>query len=113
MTLTDEQLNEEICKWRGWTWQDIGNGQLRLKLTTDWNKPLPSHILGPEALGNMMEVEKGLTKQEWRSYFDALMEVTEINDSSITADWCRNLVSATARQRAIALLQVVKPELFK
>lgn len=109
--LTDEQLNIAICEWRGWKsvvfnaptgkfWGKAPNGKYAL------TEP-PSHILGLEALGNMHEAEKGLTKEQKYlvgKYCDQLEKECGSRELAYFA---------TARQRAIALLRVVKPEAFQ
>jgi hypothetical protein len=104
--LTDEQLNIAICEWRRWKIHEDGYGFAP-------NMPafcmlLPSHITGIEALGNMHEAEKRLTREQLMRYTDTLCdECGSDRDPDIAM-----LICLTARQRAIALLRVVKPEVF-
>ena len=112
INLTDEQLNIAICEWRGWT-RRVGS--------IDWlNKigirvgahQLPSHITGIEALGNMHEAEKGLTYENHIRFGQKLAQICGDDFYEYKTHWSRDAVSATARQRAIALLRVVRPNLF-
>lgn len=87
--LTDEQLNEEICKWT-----------LKRK----------NYILGPEALGNIHEVEKELTPNQQFLYLNYIANQIEAGCDS---EQLQQFVPfATSRQRGIALLRVVKPKPF-
>lgn len=103
MNLTDEQLNIAICEWRGicpegWFGVIGPDGE-----------DLPSHITGIEALGNMHEAEKGLDERQyiqWAIHLNQLW-LDDNHGSRIVRS-----ASATARQRAIALLRVVKPGVF-
>lgn len=112
---SDEELNIAICEWRGW--RDC-HYSLASVIDDDpfssrkfigippsgvTHKKLPSHITGIEALGNMHEAEKGLNPEQLNQYRHSLSDVC----GGYTV-----AVSATARQRAIALLRVVKPEIF-
>lgn len=80
--LSDEQLNEEICKWTG---------------------KRKNYINGPEALGNMNDAEKELTDEQARAY---VMLLDKQHYGTLGA------VFSTARQRGVALIHVVKPEIF-
>lgn len=91
MNLTDEQLNIEICKWRGWKFES------RTSHITDLNA--------------MHEAEKGLTVSQAESFGMFLEEQLNENCGHECAAQCYDW-HATSRQRAIALLRVVKPELF-
>lgn len=117
-------VNVEICKWRGWKYKkhkvNLGDIADSVGWELGWVPPkgvvpnpkeiLPSHIIGPKALGNMHETEKALESIAptlgipCRSLY--LKEL-----SKITGDYCWEMTHATARQRAIALLRLVKPEL--
>jgi hypothetical protein len=123
MNLTDEQLNIAICEWRGWT--DIGSNGFGfaptplLKYGVAHKQQLPSHITGVEALGNMHEAEKGLESvdalESRREFISHLMRLVGVSPDmegkwSFVQDFA--LTHSTARQRAVALLRVVKPELF-
>lgn len=113
MNLTEEQLNIAICEWRGWK-PRLSNLPVERNL---WLSPdgthervafgLPSHIIGIEALGNMHAAEKWLTKEQ-KYLVGGYCDLLEKECGS------RELAYfATARQRLIALLRVVKPEVFK
>lgn len=120
INLTDEQLNIAICEWRGWTSivADVTGRycgyHLKDKPERHTRDYLPSHILGIEALGNMHEVEKEAYKKEpigfATKYDEAIRDITAKAHDVLEYNYSWH---ATARQRAIALLRVVKPELFK
>jgi len=107
----DEQLNLALCEWRGWKdihfsecWGNVTIGTLEEPQTNSY-KRLPNHITAPESLGLVHEVEKGLTHEQnmlWISYIDELVDFDGLAARR-----------ATARQRVIALLMTVKPELFQ
>lgn len=114
--MTDSELNEEICKWQGWKncgklfpWIPPKGFVGKNKGLSQPHKHLPSHILGLEALGNMNEAEKGLTESQHTAFRTMLA-----NNLGLSPHYSfREVVSASARQRGIALLHVVKPELFQ
>lgn len=110
--LTDEQLNIAICEWRGWEKASSG-GWIAPATRHGATSKLPSHITGIEALGNMREAEKGLTENQKQDYANQI--ATELKAERVlwkeVDDFA--ILSATARQRAIALLRVVKPEVFE
>lgn len=117
--LTDEQLNIAICEWRGWKQVALGG----------WKNPngkqvhcsqgkLPNHLTGISSLGHMHEAEKRLTDLQYAQFTRELRLLTKpegFGDYVFQAVFKheRDYLSATARQRAIALLHVVKPELFQ
>jgi len=141
--LPDSELNQHICEWLGLTgffvlmkrglyyrkdaagytsniseaWrvtEAVANQYVYPydEPVTKHPAPLPSHILGLEALGNMHEAEKRLeTEEQIEAYLEALTDEcggdTPKGKASFTACF------ATARQRATALLLVVKPEVFE
>lgn len=116
--MTDEQLNIAICEWRGYYQINPPFGWLPPDSIGDLPimVHLPSHITGIEALGNMHEAEKGLIAQQLHEFNCALDRVITQDDKD--AHWSPSRTPesykwhATAHQRAIALLRVVKPELF-
>lgn len=117
MTLTDEQLNLAICEWRGWEFQS--NDPQPNESVRPPSGPLvryssvPSHIIGIEALGNMHEVIMSLNNNMRDLVNDQLVEDTGAGVDSTELSDLDAAINATARQRAIALLHVVKPELFQ
>lgn len=122
--LTDEQLNIAICEARGWKkvmhdcWEK--NGSYAGTCGRSDYAQLPSHITGIEALGHMAEAEKALdslSMDERSKWLDYLAMECEWPNTKNAADLRFEThylsVRATARQRAIAFLRVVKPELFQ
>lgn len=107
--LPDEQLNAEICKWWGWTEISDTPGYWRGISPHGMLLPLPNHIYGPEALNNIHKVENRLSDDEYGVFVNHLKSMYLEITKGLT--W-HGALSAPARQRAIALLHVVKPELF-
>lgn len=120
MNLTDEQLNVSICEWMGW------------KLATDisvkegepnpWKHPhcarwesSPPNFLSDDSPRRLLnEAEARLTHGQQGSYMAKLYNQTTAHEQGISPNqhWfaCAN---ASARQRAIAILKTVKPEIFQ
>lgn len=136
--LTDEELNRAICEWRNLcvvekernehriVWlikspdeEPIGEfgGPLTWTPTlADAKAFLPNHTTAPEALGNMHEAEKRLATEEQQYLYLCALESIAWEEESAERPRslsCWPVHCATARQRAIALLHVVKPELFQ
>lgn len=125
--LSDEQLNIELCQWLGW--EQCGP-TICPPLCTGYPpgargrnesvKALPSH---PTDLNAMAIAEQKLENWQWSEYTMALRRViqSECNKpecyapgterSQLIADFW--FYHASARQRLIAMLRVVKPELFQ
>lgn len=112
--LTDEEINVAICEWRGWKntkekpalyWKD-----------GEWSfvGELPNHLTGIEALGHMHEATLTLDAEKSRKFCFALEQVVKETTPENEGRWWEfHCLNATARQRAIALLRTVKPELFQ
>lgn len=117
----DEQLNLALCEWLGWTFHppttDPHTIEYKIQASACWIPPganfwqittLPNHITAPESLGLVHEVEKQLTDMQHGHFRNCLGEV--VGDVAL---FSRKFTSATARQRVIAILQTVKPEIFE
>ncbi len=112
--LTDQQLNEEICKWRGWT----GNAPnfRHPHNNTLWSS-LPSHITGIEAPGNMRQARESLIGEQRDAYEEILRQQIGVrmgldrDDYDVITPF--DMMQATEREHAIALLKVVTPSLFQ
>lgn len=91
--LTDEELNIAVGKFTG--------------------NPFKNYTVGIEALGNMHEAEKGLTPEQAQKYFLFVRAGVGIPPEGEEVTIRNFYIHATARQRAIALLRVVKPEVFQ
>lgn len=116
----DEQLNLALCEWLGWKQVeqsdgDYINGPSPVYPWTngkEWvdesGEELPNHITARESLGLVHEVEKQLTDMQHGHFRNCLGEV--VGDVAL---FSRKFTSATARQRVIAILQTVKPEIFE
>lgn len=112
-TPTDEQLNLAMCEWMGWLCLaeiDFG-GPVKLmgRRTRD--------ALGLEVVDNYLsddsprrllnEAEAKLTHDQYHTGYKQTLAVL------VGLSGNMRVHSATARQRVVAILQVVKPELFK
>ena len=117
----DEQLNLALCEWLGMfdikplrrttrKGKEAPDGVVLWYCSrhsggwAEWEK-LPNHIAAPESLGLVHEVEKLLLQDLHARWMIELCKIT--NDSF----W--STTRATARQRVIAILQTVKPEIFE
>jgi len=117
----DAELNLALCEWLGWKpHSELDNRwcaphQTTAPLVVDLI-PLPNHITAAESLGRVHEVEKKLQNQEL-AYQDNLAGIVDAGDESTywweACHYRHRLITATARQRVIALLQTVKPEIFE
>jgi hypothetical protein len=112
--LTDEQLNHHLCEWLGWTdFYQIGDRRFGIpplqKNNGDNYRLIPNHLSGIEALGHVHAAEKMAFNESpklWTEYLDVqLPAVVAESDNAVEC--------ATARQRTIAILRVVKPEIFQ
>jgi hypothetical protein len=110
MTPAEQELNVALCEWRGW--------KNNLDILDCWNDPqgfvhanLPNHIDDITSLGHVHEAEKGLTDEQYNTTYWSLLHsrasvgygVGEGNSIP------RRVLSATAKQRTIAILTVVNP----
>lgn len=103
------EINLKICEWLGWT---ILEPEVHPAITYNWSYPpgvisgdrsiLPSHVTGPEALGNLHEVEKRLTEEQREKYVRMLVFLQKKGDLPI--------FMSAALQRATALVKVIAPE---
>ena len=121
MNLTDEQLNVSMCEWMGWT--NIGRHFEPSSLVSGI-PPHPHHTKHLELIPNYLsddsprrllnEAEARLTDKQWGDYAHNLFDITHPHDEcgsfeGIVQATCH----ATARQRTIAILKTVKPEMFQ
>ena len=131
MNLPDEQLNLAMCEWMGWT--NIGRHFEPSSLVSGI-PPHPHHTKHLELIPNYLsddsprrllnEAEAKLTAAQSREYSGRLLIHLGFNreipfftkSGSATVEFelmCGALRSATARQRTIAILKTVKPEMFQ
>lgn len=125
---TDDELNIDICKWIGWSYDASTDFWRKSKpdghdflIHGDKGKPtyLPDHIDGIKALGNMHAAEENLTpdqQADYSWYLNSLHPTATLDACQDDKSWrweAFKLIHATARQRAIALLMVVRPEVFQ
>jgi hypothetical protein len=122
--MTPEQIDIAISEWIGWKDfekvpgrdpdEDRLFGRRFIRRYNEWSDliPVPSYTTGIEALGHMHEAEKRLKGHQLYLYRNALLQIVhpEENHGLDSRIWI--CVSATALQRATALLQVVNPEVL-
>ena len=113
MNLTDEELNLAICEWIGWTYSPYAPPEMKAVATACWFPPgytghreqqLPNYLSDDSPRRLLNEAEARLSDTEYLAFNARL---------NGAAERFRNYVSANARQRVIAILQTVKPEIFK
>ena len=117
MNLTDEQLNVSICEWMGWT--NIGRHFEPSGLVSG-TPPNPHHAKHLELIPNYLsddsprrllnEAEARLTEQQFEDYYEAVESMTPVGRPQHKR---RAFLSASARQRTIAILKTVNPEMFQ
>lgn len=124
-TPTDEHLNLAMCEWMGWTF-DPSCGPLgapwRKPNTPAWDgdswsgraEALPNYLSDDSPRRLLNEAEARLTDVQFIR-FAATLNGLWLADNPQPANKMGLLrtVSATARQRTIAILQTIKPELFQ
>lgn len=136
---SDEELNVAIAAVVGFSWTPWGKTHVRLffpesgYIPDGWSKPEGRSVIWPcggrtvdetamkllaqipfvSDLNAMHEAEKGLTDEE-HEIFRRWLFVDAYGREGMTNESAeRERVSASARQRAIALLRIVRPELFQ
>ena len=104
----DEQLNIAMCEWMGWRKSPFG-----------WCAPetnelcTPPNYLSDDSPRRLLnEAEARLTPDQWNDRCLNLMRLTMPGVEYEDAWSERDYVSASARQRTIAILRIVKPEIF-
>lgn len=109
---TDEQLNLAILEWMGW--YDYIDADIK----TRWKNRCSDEDVGskPDYISDdsprrlLNDAEAKLNREHgpmaWLDYTDILRKACGIEQACAS-------VSASARQRVIAILQVVKPDMFK
>ena len=103
-TPTDTELNLAMCELDGWHHIEDGYGVSRdrvVQLTGSTHRTLPNYPSDDSPRRLLNEAEAKLTDDQWDKYCDLL------------GGSLRACTSANARQRVIALLQVVRPNLFQ
>lgn len=120
-----ETLNVAICEWlglqtEGWWCPKCDREVACAFVTYDETHvicgtsvegmSLPCHTRGKEALNNLHEAEKKLTEdnQRYRYFYFELTRFWNANQHSEQ----ETAASATARQRAVALVRVVASDIF-
>lgn len=128
-TPTDEQLNLAMCEWMGWKKDDLGfwrtpKGYYAQNQTWLYGNVIPDYLSDDSPRRLLNEAEAKLTPAQSREYSGMLLTLlgfnceipffTECGSATVEFEqMCCALRSSTARQRVIAILQTVKPELFK
>lgn len=132
--LTDEQINRALAEWDGYIkheprdlkymWGDPPRGFR--KGVSEWTNPdgndvleswLPNYLSGHTALGLLHDLWHKLDSKQKRFTFHEHLRRQVIssgghaNSTQGDIDCCCE--NATAHQRALALLQTIKPELFQ
>lgn len=111
----DEQLNLALCEWLGWrsdgVWGNFWTSPSGNEHHEESGFKLPSHINTPESLGLVHEVEKKLSSKQHSTYLNQLQENC-MDEWWAERHYTITTACATARQRVIAILQTVKPEVF-
>lgn len=127
MNPTDSQINEAICRWMGWKWLDHPDTIERTKTFTLQNKwvispsgglvfphSAPNYLSDESPRSLLNEAEARLMDKQKIDYIDFLESECKCDGWIIMGVRERiAMVSATARQRATALAQVVAPEVFQ
>lgn len=120
---TDEQLNIAMCKWMGWKWKrhriNLGDVADSIAWETGWvppkgvppNTPLPNYLSDDSPRRLLNEAEARLTDEQ-HSRFRKCLRAPFEKAGAKYGEIKRHYYSATARQRVIAILQTIKPEMF-
>ena len=134
MNLLDEQLNLAMCEWIGWTdcHKSLASNQEQqphercfIGIPPDGiiHRRLPNYLSDDSPRRLLNEAEARLTAAQSREYSGRLLIHLGFNreipfftkSGSATVEFelmCGAFRSASARQRTIAILKTVKPEMF-
>ncbi len=113
-TLTDSDLNLAMAEWMGWYkihGAEVYEWSWMNKNGSGCND-LPDYLSDDSPRRLLNEAEARLTKEQQKFYFEALKDVVDIDSDEFISKWMLELVGASARQRTIAILKTVKPEIF-
>ena len=126
--MTDADLNAHACALAGWEYAPTTDGakdrpwRNHSKMQRLAEHQLPSFLTGPEALGNVAGLEAKLIRLNDRSRYVVELWCVVSGQSKDEFNWpiCGPnsdtvfaLITATPHQRLLALLRVLKPELFQ
>ena len=117
MNLTDQELNLAMCEWMGWEKAETGLWYLFGAVSDDglpghYDTELPDYLSDDSPRRLLNEAEARLTEDEWQRYSRALNHMA-CRITCGNKGLCGYTISANARQRTIAILQTVKPEIFQ
>ena len=109
MNLTDAQLNVTVCEWMGWY------SYLDADCKTRWHNRItgedadeqPDYTSDDSPRRLLNEAEARLSIDQKFSFIRNLCRLLGVS----SADFA--FINATARQRTIAILKTVKPEMFQ
>ena len=115
MNLTDQELNLAMCEWMGWEKAETGLWYLFGAVSDDglpghYDTELPDYLSDESPRRLINEAEARLTEDEKDAFCDRLER--DLIDAGMHQRKFK-MISATARQRVIAILQTVKPEIFQ
>lgn len=117
----DEQLNVVLCELMGWKFHppttEPHTVEYKIRASACWIPPgadfwqittIQNYI---NSLDRMHEVEKKLTDAQWELYRAYLFDF--MPKSFALPDCERSSIHATARQRGVAFLRTMRPEIFE
>lgn len=113
----DPELNSAMCKWVGWEHHPSDDDHVYVWRSPEreWFSVAPNY-LSPDSPRRLLdEAEASLTDEEYRKY-ERRLEDTKADEWYADKSGGRMKhapISSTARQRTIAILKVVKPEMFQ
>lgn len=113
----DEYLNQKLCEWLGWKVHPKNKGLVidpRFPNSVQPFGTMPDHINGESALFHCHEAEdKILTTQKLRDKYKDNLTIRMPGEGTTQNGWTwKHTYHATARQRTVALLLTVMPEVF-
>lgn len=120
MKPTPEQMNIALCEIAGWTFHpsvDVNNKATHECWTHEvhdisYSDYPEDYLTGPEALGNLHELWKTLTRDQ-HGHFRTQLQFIVFHDGCTDDNPHRSVSNATAPQRAEALFRVLRPEIFE
>ena len=116
-TPTDEQLNLAMCEWMG----DADSEGLLIRYAGTPSEshtalPLPNYLSDDSPRRLLNEAEARLTAQQrityWINVGEQVAKPTTESGKTFKTTSDADRMMANARQRVIAILQTVKPEMF-